>query len=188
MRKIASHYWLRPDGTIGKFPVLVFNDQNVIEEIRERDVFKEEASLELVNGFLIPGFVDFIPDTLSGMEDDDLKRYLNRQLIDGTRLLGAPNEIVKKAKQLNFKGINIVEYPVDQSNEVVDLSAFAQIQSATDSIAHLMRMTVENAKLLGLGNSYGVLQVGAKPGLLAISNVDYNTFAIDGKSKLKIII
>lgn len=188
MRKIASHYWLRPDGSIGKFPVLVFDDQKKIVEIRERAVFKEEANLELVNGFLIPGFIDFIPTIKCQQELSQFKRYINLQLIGGTKVLGVSHLGIQKAKGLLLSDIVLVEYSGKELNDVNEVSAFRKIQESKDTLLKLMNFTLENAKRLGVDNNYGSLQLNKSPGLLSVSNIDYKTFEITMSSKIKIVI
>lgn len=188
MRRIASHYWLRPDGSIGKFPVMVFDDQKRILEIRERAVFEEEANLELVNGFLVPGFIDFIPNFQCQQELSQFKRYANLQLIGGTKVLGASHIGIQKSEEFLLKDVMLVEYSGEELNDVNEASAFKKIQESKDSLLSLMHFTIENAKKLGVDNHYGSLQLSKSPGLLSISNVDYKTFEITSSSKLKIII
>lgn len=188
MRKIASHYWLRPDGSIGKFPVLVFDDQKKMVEIRERSVFKEEASLELVNGFLVPGLIDFIPNAKYQQELSLFKKYINLQIIDGAKVLGASRESVQQAKKILWRGVELIEYSGEELDNSNEATAFRKIQESKDSIVSLMNYTIENANKLGVGCNYGSLEIGKKPGLLSISNIDYKTFEMTTNCKIKIII
>ncbi|MGQ1787832.1 hypothetical protein [Saccharicrinis sp. GN24d3] len=187
MRKIAAHYWLRPDGSIGKFPIVTFNEDNQIAEIRERDTFREEASLELVNGFLVPGLIEFYSFPASVKQPSQIKKYLNRLIISGVQVLGVPNDIYKNVNGLSSGNLKV--FKLEQFKfPVEDWVGFEKIQNANDSIQQLKKLTIGYAKVLGIDNRYGSIEVGKKPGILAISNLSYETFNINHKSKLKIII
>ena len=187
MKKISAHYWLRPDGSIGKFPIITFDKNNRIVEIRERDAFKEEASLLLINGFLIPGLVDFAAASLLSDELSTSKKYLNRCYIQGIRALGVPPDVYAHLKKASLGNILLVETDIPGAKQDLAMG-FEKIQTATDSLSELMNLTIHNAKAMGIECSYGSLQVGKSPGLLAISNLDYNTFNIDENTKLKGIV
>ncbi len=187
MRKIASHYWLRPDGSIGKFPIISFDNEGKIIEIRERDVFKEEAFLELVNGLLIPGLVDFYGLSISISNLSSIKKHVNRQLINGVKILGVPRD-----KYLLVKGITSVDVVLYESGNVNipedELVGFEKVRAAKDPFSELKKMTLGNACLMDKENMYGSLEIGKSPGLLAISNLNYEPFLIHSQTKLKIII
>ena len=181
MRKIASHYWLRPDGSIGKFPVITLGDDNKIVEIREREKFEEEPSLELVNGFLIPGFVDFFPEEV----EPPYAKCLNRYVINGVKLLGVPDKMWESLKGYATGQPELVK--VDLCN-VEDGLTFDKIKSSKDSLSALIKYTKTNAALCKKSDQYGTLAVGKKPGLLSVTKMDYTTFRVNNETKLKIVI
>ena len=57
MRRITAHYLLRPDGTLGEFPIVEIDSDGVVLSVKERLEFEEEPFLEIHNGLLVPGFV-----------------------------------------------------------------------------------------------------------------------------------
>ncbi len=187
MKKIAAHYWLRPDGSVGKFPIITFDEDDKIVEIRERDSFKEEASLLLINGFLIPGLVDYGTAPLLSDELPTSKKYLNRLFIQGIRALGVTPDVYVYLKKASSGNILLVQTHIPNANQYLPMG-FEKIQASSDSLSELMQLTIRNAKAMGLEHLYGSLEVGKSPGLLAISNLDYLTFGMDKNSKLKGVV
>ncbi len=187
LKKIAAHYWLRPDGSVGKFPIITFDGDNKIVEIRERNTFKEEASLLLVNGFLVPGLVDYNTATLSLDERPTIKKYFNRLYIHGIRVMGVTTNVYAHLKKVSPENILLVQADVTCGIHNLPMG-FEAIQEASNSMAQLMSLTIHNAKAMGMDDMYGSLEVGKAPGLLVISNLDYHTFCIDKNSKLKGIL
>ena len=181
MRKIGSHYWLRPDGSIGKFPVIIFGDNNEIIEVRERAEFNEEPFLEHVNGFLVPGFVDVLPENI----EPPYCKQLNRYVINGVKLLGVPIHWMKHFAECSKSQLELV-----QCNRCADESAltFEKIRSSENTLEALIKYTRLNAELLGCSALYGTLEVGKKPGLLSIRKMDYVNFQLNSESTLKIIV
>ncbi|SMO50861.1 hypothetical protein SAMN06265379_10276 [Saccharicrinis carchari] len=187
MKKIAAHYWLRPDGTVGKFPVITFHSDNRIAQIRERESFEEEEALLLVNGFLIPGLVDYAICNPLALDKNALKKYLNRITIAGIRGLGVPENMYIRLQEVNPGNLILIE-TLTAMDRQEDIMGFEKIKAAKDSMAELKKLTVSNAQSLGVNQMLGSLEVGKAPGLMAISKLDYSTFCVDKKSKLKIIM
>lgn len=189
MRKIAAHFWFRPDGTVGKYPIISFNEDNYIIDIRERGQFEEESGLELFNGLLLPAFIDNLPDVVFKEDELSLKKYLNKQFIDGTRILGVNKVFFEQASALFFKGIEFVSSSsVFFENDNLN-TAFKKIVNIRSCfIEELQNYTMKNAFSLGVHDVYGTLEVGKKPGLLAISNVNYKTLDFSVNTKLKNIL
>ena len=186
MRKVASHFWLRPDGTVGKFPIITFNELNQIVEVRERNTFEEEPGLELVNGFLIPGFVDFAPASLENAGEVDLQKYLNRQIIGGTIVLGLCSNLFKRVKKKTVKGLFVVESGL--TNVGNQQTAFDTLRAEKGGLDQLVHFTRKNAITLGVHDDYGTLEVGKSPGLLSIRKMDYERFCVSADSKIRIVI
>lgn len=187
MKKIAAHYWLRPDGSVGKFPIITFDQDDKIVDIRERDTFEEEASLLLINGFLIPGLVDFGQASLVSNELSTTKKKLNRLFIQGIRALGVAPDVYAYLKTANLHNILLVQTRISNANIPLTMG-FEKVQASTDSLSELMKLTTRNAKIMGVEHLYGSLEVGKSPGLLAISNINYGTFCIDTNSQLKGVV
>lgn len=185
MRKIASHYWLRPDGSVGKFPIIVFNEQSEIIEIKERKTFQEEASLELINGFLSPGFIDFFPPKLENLDAAIVKKMLNDYIINGVKLLGVPPDFHALFNIGEKSQLEVTTYHVEHFIEGL---TFSKIKHFKKSIEGLIKHTQQNAKLLNKESEFGSLELGKRPGLLAIQKMNYNSFQVNEESSLKIII
>jgi hypothetical protein len=189
MRKIAAHYWMRPDGSVGKFPIVEFDDTNTLIRVRERSQFEEEAGLELVNGFLSPAFIDLVPNVLFKQDDIGVKRYFNSQFIGGVRVLGVDKVFVPKVLSLVPKTMEIIALHSSCSEDCDFNSVLKKISSSkNNSLDQLMQFTLGNAKKIGVDKYYGSLTEGKRPGLLAISKVDYTTFQFSKETKLKIIL
>ena len=186
-KKIAAHYWLRPDGSVGKFPVITFDSDNKIVEIRERDTFKEEASLLLINGFLVPGLLDYGTAALFSDEPATIQKYLNKLFVQGIRVLGVNHDVYGKLEMASRGNILLVKTDLPCDNRNLPMG-FAKIQEAKDSMGELTRLTIYNAKAMGIDHFFGSLEVGKSPGLLVISNIDYDTFSMDKNSKLKGVV
>ncbi|MCW3786747.1 hypothetical protein [Plebeiibacterium sediminum] len=189
MRKIAAHFILHPDGSVGKFPVIVFDQDGTIVEIRERSSFIEEPSLELVNGFLCPGFVDFFRTAILQNESVEIQKYINRQVISGIKVLGASEDDYSDIIKYRTRGISFTKTSNKCSmlnNEYNSLFDFLKFnKSGVDS---LMRYTIENASILEVNDQYGSLEVGKRPGIIAISGMNYETMRLTGSAKIKLIV
>ncbi len=185
MRKIATHYWLRPDGTLGKFPIVTLNAQNKIIEIRERETFIEEPSLELINGLLLPGFVDFLPKESEKWDSSQLKRSLNLVQINGVKALGVPVGIFQEALTLVKNRIKLVEY---NHNKQVFSPIIERLNVSTNLIESLLQLSIENASILGVSNDFGSIEVGKSPGLSSLIGIDYRSLQLNTNSKLKLVI
>ncbi len=189
MRKIAAHYWIRPDGSVGKFPIVEFDDHNRVIRVRERNQFEEEANLELVNGFLSPAFVDLMPNALFKQEDTGVKRYLNQQFIGGVKVLGVDRVFAQRVMTLAPKTMEIIATDAYDSKDNDSSPVLSKISACKNSsLDKLMEFTLGNAKKMGVDKDYGSLAEGKRPGLLAISKVNYSTFQFSNETKLKIIL
>jgi len=187
MRKIAAHYWLRPDGSIGKFPIISFDAAGRISEIRERDQFVEEPFLELTNGLLIPGLIDSFNPSIFVDNDADLRKILNRYLIQGVKVLGLSKTLYELFNKIQNDQLllHVTKKTLkDQSGSI----GFKKIQDADESLSELVKMTTVNAEKLSIENRFGKLNIGTSPGIISISNFDNISFNMHSQSKIKIII
>ncbi len=189
MRKIAAHYWLRPDGTFGKFPIIEFDKDGVIVDIRERESFLEEPFLELINGFLCPGFITICSDSILTKEQSELKRYFNRQVISGVKGIGLSNIVFDKLGDEFIKEIQFIQYQ-NEVLETIDCEIFLLelLKSNHAGIEDLQKYTLENAEILGVEEKYGSLEIGKSPGIISIAGMDYTEMKLTASSKIKLII
>ncbi len=189
--KYAAHFWLRPDGSIGKFPVLTFDNNGVLQEARERDEFKEEPGMRMVNGLLIPGFVDIFPKTFLLLKEEELTNYIKRQYLNCTKVIGIPKGILNHVNTGSFCGLEFVDSSscdfvrMDKSDV---FSAFEKLKDSNADIKGLINYTSVNAKILGVEKFYGSFVVGASPGLLSLSKIDYTNIIITENTKIKKIL
>ncbi len=187
MRKIAAHYWLRPDGSVGKFPVIIFDNKGIVKTIRERSLFTEEPNMELINGLLIPAFVDVFPEDFRCGNMDSLQKNVNKYIISGTRVLGINKSQSIYFSEIKTKGLVLVDYDIIARTKN-SLSAFETIKATEGGLKCLMKYTAENAQALNVFDKYGSLEVGKTPGIYAISGVDYQTFQLSPECKIKKVI
>ncbi len=189
MRKIAAHYWLRPDGSVGKFPVVIFDSKGIVITIRERSLFTEEPNMELINGLLIPAFVDVFPEDFRCGNMDSLQKNVNRYIISGTRVLGINKTQCIYFSEIKTKGLVLVDYDtITIAGPKNSLSAFETIKATEGGLKCLMKYTAGNAQTLNVFDKYGSLEVGKTPGIYAISGVDYQTFQLSPECKIKKVI
>ncbi len=189
MRKIAAHYILRADGSVGKFPIVEFDNEGVILNIREREKFLEEPSLELVNGFLCPGFVDFIPDEIFDLDEIEIKKYLNRQVIAGIKVLCASQNNISVLAPVKPKGIKVISAKNEFLNKDSCLKPlFEKLKEEKSGLEALNKYTLGNATDFNVNSEYGSIEIGKKPGIIAISGMNYESMTLTGTSKLKLII
>ncbi len=189
MRKIAAHYILRADGSVGKFPIVEFDNEGVILNIREREKFLEEPSLELVNGFLCPGFVDVIPDEIFGLDEIEIKKYLNRQVIAGVKVLCASQNNISILSKVKPKEIILIL----ANNELLQKTSvlkplFTELKEKHAGLELLNKYTSEHAVMYNVSSEYGSIEIGKKPGIIAISGMKYESMTLTETSKIKLII
>ncbi|WP_430812754.1 MULTISPECIES: hypothetical protein [unclassified Carboxylicivirga] len=167
MRKISAHFYLRPDGTFGKRPILHLDDTGRIEMVRELgDAFQEEPGLEYFPGILVPGFVA----SCAHKEPSDRMKRLAR--INGVLRFQCGDD---RLADLNYW---------EAWKNIKDLD---QEQVSIRTLAHyLLTHTKKAAQLLGIAE-WGALEKGAQPGVLVLQNIDLRDFCITAHSSFKII-
>ncbi|WP_430815352.1 hypothetical protein [Carboxylicivirga sp. RSCT41] len=162
MRKVSAHYYLRPDGTLGKRPVIEFDDAGVIVRIRELgDSFREEPGLEYYPGIMIPAFVATID--------------------------GADASISKKQARKN--GVLRIKEGDSTLNETDYLQAWTAVKSNSKADSLLTRLTkhTRDAARLISAEKWGILKEGTQPGILVLQNVDLRDLTLTEKTSFKII-
>ncbi len=189
--KYAAHFWLRPDGSIGKFPVLTFNNDGVLIEKRERDVFAEEAGMQLINGLFVPGVIDIMPFSFEKLSEEKIIKYIKNQYVNLTSILGVPYSILQNINVSNYPKMKFVDYS-KKKTEGLDkddfYSAFEKMRRGNIGLEGLEQYLGRNAKLMGLENVFGSFRLGTSSGLIAISNIDYSDIRITNLTKIKKIL
>ncbi|MBK3519589.1 hypothetical protein [Carboxylicivirga marina] len=163
MRKVSAHYYLRPDGSFGKRPIIEMNDDGCISGVRELgNDFQEEPSLEYYPGILIPAFVASVQtgENLSFAKANGVLR-----IKEGDSTLD---------KQSFLQAWNFIKSTLLQQGNSETLSCL------------LSNHTFEAARQINM-NEWGVIQEGANPGLLVLQHIDLRSFSVMEKSTFKII-
>ncbi len=193
MRKISAHYCLLPDGTLGKMPVITIDDNNVITGVLIMgNDFKEEHSIELFGGVIIPGFIeDFRGVTATSVQTKEI----NRLYVQGSlRYICYSKHRVFPA---GFKG---KVYYEDQRERNVDSLDILQKRSAWEKIK--IQSIQMNISILDSIHNYfsnvrntipdklmwGAIEQGFNPGLILIKGLDYKEMKIGEKTTIKILV
>ncbi len=167
MRKVSSHYYLRPDGTFGKRPIIQLDNEGRIINIREAgDYFKEEAGLEYYPGIIVPGFVASITEVST------YKRKRVQAVSNGVLRLKEGCDTLCSDKYVNAWR-SIIDN-VLRENSRFDLAHY------------LIKHTVEAARILN-ETEWGEIREGAKPGLLVIQKIDLRAFTVTNNSTFRLI-
>ena len=78
-RKFASHYFLKPDGALGRWAIIEFSDKGEVLSVSyNSEKLVEQPFLEFYGGILIPGLIDFSNGTVLD------EKTLNRHFAAGT--------------------------------------------------------------------------------------------------------
>jgi len=169
MRKISSHYYLRPDGELGKRPIIQLNDEGRIVNVREAgDNFKEETSLEYYPGIIIPGFVA----SLSEVNPADVKRLKAQAKANGVLRLKENTNVLSSDDYIRAWH-SLLKYEKTE-NTLFSLKNY------------LSEHTGKAAKILG-ESEWGVICEGAKPGILVLQNIDLRSFTLTPNSSFRLI-
>ncbi|MCU4157893.1 hypothetical protein J1N10_18105 [Carboxylicivirga sp. A043] len=164
MRKISAHYYLKPDGTLGKRPIIELDEVGTIIHIRELgDAFKEEPGLEYFPGILIPGFV-------ASIEKYDLQ-VKTQAKVNGVLRIKEGEAVLDKWKYRS--AWETIQEDLKAGENKVLLTC-------------IMKYTFEAAKILK-ESKWGVLEEGANPGILILQNIDLRTLSLTDKATFKII-
>ena len=169
MRKVSSHYYLRPDGTFGKRPVIQLNDEGRIIHVRETgDNFKEEAGLEYYPGIITPGFVASIA-------------IGNSHEVKQIKAQAAAGGVLRLKEECGM--LHSDEY-IKAWNVLIKCTLEENSQFRT---AHFLnKHTAMAAQVLGEAE-WGVIREGAKPGILVLKNFDLRNFTVSSNSAFRII-
>lgn len=185
MRKIAAHYYLRPNNTIGKFPVITFDKSGYISEIRERESFTEESFMEHVNGLLIPKLISSISDSFFSQEFNVQLKQLRFFVVRGN------SHIIYSSRHHDQLKLLIKNVPLLKAKEVMESPSFSAFEELSKSDSLLDFFKCKQSNLLPLFDSdlsSAVLKVGVSPGILALSGIGKEPFKWSSKSKMKIIV
>jgi hypothetical protein len=170
MRKIGAHFYLRPDGTLGKHPVIELGDDGTILKVRELgEHFKEEPSLEFFSGLLVPGLVEDW-STLN-MSQADFEVNLRRAKASGSIRILPPSSFGNEKSSYQPVWQKLLNHPETEN-----------------ILQELKQYTFDASKGIGKENDWGVLKEGATPGIVLIQGVNWDTLTVKDNARIRIIV
>ncbi len=169
MRKISAHYYLKPDGTFGKAPIVELDADGRIINVRELgENFREEPGLEYFPGILCPGFVA----SYSQSDEQSFSSVKRMGLVNGVlRMQGGEDKL---ALDDYLKAWSSIKHIMKEQKGMAPLGHY------------LLKHTYKAAQLLG-HSEWGLIGEGAMPGLLVLQNIDLRSFCLTEKSSFRII-
>ncbi|MBS2100790.1 hypothetical protein [Carboxylicivirga linearis] len=179
MRKLTSHYCLKPDGSWAKRPIIKLNDAGVIIEVREMgDDFVEEPNLEYFPGVLVPTFLMRIHT------DDFDKANINRAIIEGARrfIIDKEMSFPNRVRSIVKSGFNTGS--ADSPWTLIK----SEVIEGLDLASAIMNQTQKIAQQFSLDDEWGVIKEGANPGLLLLKGIDLKEFTITSNTDLKVLV
>ena len=192
MRKIAAHYCLLPDGSLAKMPVISVDESGVIRDVKvSGDNFVERQGIELFGGVLIPGFIEDLRGVNFESDDSALSRTLNRLYAKGSL-----KYLCNSTLPVNFKGDIFNEMPIEKRDVLRALpkeSVWEKIKKnsiiSNEDIFKLINRHFKSIRAVvpeGLG--WGVLQAGARPGVLLVKGLDNDGMKARENTTIKILV
>ena len=192
-RKFASHYFLKPDGSLGRWAVVEFSHKGeVISASYNPGGLMEQPSLEFHGGILIPGLIDF--SNATSLDE----RTLNRHFAAGTFAICCPENLSSEKRKSPPFFHNSSNEVFSENHSFINNEntppIFERIKTELSSnnrlslIDLLYQATAKNAKKAGLSKKIGSFTEGLYPGLLVLENIDLNTFELTSKTRLRWLI
>ncbi|NPA35708.1 MAG: hypothetical protein GXO47_02555 [Chlorobi bacterium] len=192
MRKISANYCLLPDGTVGRMPVITFNDEGIIERIKIRGTdFREEPGLEYYNGLLIPGLIQDMRGFDAILKDEELKLLLDTMYVKGSVRYVCDNFF--KEKTSLFSGKVVFDTSIVKNYEItlkpvweniiagMDEPEFSFLEAIGSYLDVMGKILPENAR-------WGKIEEGTAPGLILVKGLDLSGMKLKNNTSLKILI
>ena len=188
-RKFSSHFILKPDGTLGRWPVIEFSDKGeVLSVLYDSENLIEQPSMEFYGGLLLPGFID----VSVGITLDE--KSLNRHYIAGTFIICDTKNISHQSFKQKHPPY-IYSSSSSEHNDYFDdehscplFERIKKMLSANNqlSLIELLHQATEvNAERVGISHLAGSLTKGLYPGLLVMENIDLTTFEFTQKTRVR---
>jgi len=193
MRKVSAHYCLLPDGSVGKWPVIVLDDNGSIVEVRVNAAqFREEPGLEYFGGVIVPGFIeDMRTVSFSGITEETLMRTLNRFQSQGSIrfLFGREqNTFLSVSKSKSFFD---TEYEKKDGSMFAGISTWDRVKEKTaggdDVINAIFAEQSVILDKLPEQLKWGRIETGFNPGLVLIKGLDLDGMRLTANTKIKIL-
>ncbi|GEM_PF-4749889 len=195
MRKIAAHYYLLPDGSLAKMPVISVDENSIIREIVVfGDGFVEKQGVELFGGVLIPGFIEDLRDIDFGNDVSSVSKGISRLYAKGSLKYLCNSD--RNVFPANFRGDVFYESPIKVMGNLKEFSnesTWEEIKRSSveegRGLFELIHNYFENIRsVMPEGLKWGAIEQGANPGFVLLKGLDYNNMQIRETSTVKIII
>ncbi len=192
MRKISAHYCLMPDGTLGRWPVIVTDAGGVIKNLKvNSDHLSEEPGLEYYGGVLVPGFIEDLRDRIfPGLSAKEMVKLTDRFYSKGsTRFLCRPGQNFFHAA---FKGKVFYDSSFVSKYEkpYSEMSFWEKAVNENDGDIISVLYSLQNGltERLPVDVRWGRMEPGADPGIILVKGLDYNGMKLTNKTSIKILI
>ncbi|MDR2928253.1 MAG: hypothetical protein LBV41_08670 [Cytophagaceae bacterium] len=195
VRKIASHYILNPDGSIGKSPIVTFSENGQLLSVSiSQDKLIEQPSLEFYGGLLIPGLIDDFAE-FDAIDNYSAETALNRHFASGTFMLRCSERFLssrEKKPVLYCSSANIIcNSPLSAKTTLPLFERIKHISlhKAQDFLPKLLHTaTTVSACNAGVSNIAGSFVAGLYPALLVIENMNLAEMKLTVESRIKWLI
>lgn len=179
MRKITSHYCLKPDGNWIKRPVIEVDDSGMILNVREMgDAFVEEPGLEYFPGVIVPAFIMAVNASMLN------KLFFKRCVANGVRRFIC-NENVQLPLSVRCHVDKLVE---SSDHELPWLQIKKAVSGGCDLASAINKHTLEKARRYGLGDCWGAIKEGCMPGLLLLQEVNLKLFELTENTSIRVLV
>lgn len=166
IKRFASHYFLRADGTLGQFPVVAVADDGTILSVEEHGRgFTETAGVSFFGGIMLPGFIAYAADGTV------FSPSRIRQLRMGGFLRFVCNN---NAGALDVSHLTCMA----EASVVEGCEPLPPFSGQDDFIHRVRQLTQQRAQKLLVYPQWGVLQAGSSPGIMVVEGIDLRSFAM----------
>ncbi len=175
MRKIAAQYIFPISSKPIKQGIIELSDEGEILNIFTFDGgFKETALTEFYNGILVPGFVNIPHDKNLKNIISPTDKFINLEIT----LKDNPYLVIKLEHYATNENLSIIK----------NLLTIQQLNPNIPFETLLKCVTLNAAKVLHLEKNMGSFEIGKKPGINLITELDLENMRLTAKSNLKILI
>jgi prophage maintenance system killer protein len=196
MRKIASHYCLLPDGSLGKRPIITLDDAGKICDVRLlNDNFQEEPGTAYSGGIIIPAFVEDGRCWLGHVSEQSVvDRFLANAFRHGSLRLIVDEQGARRVQKYRGQySVRECDSNTHQKEEVCQsgwerIKGLYEADNESDMMILVARYFTNLLANEYLPSAWGRIAVGASPGLLLIQGLDLKERRLTPKVKLKILV
>ena len=175
-KRLASHYFLRADGTLGQFPVVtVAGDGSILSVEEHGRAFTETAGVSFFGGIMLPGFIAFAADGA----------FFSPARIRQLRLEGFLRFVCNSHIGAMDESRLACVADVGLADGCTTLPAFT---GQADFASKVKQMTLQRAHDLSVYPQWGVLQAGTSPGIMVVEGIDLRSFSVVKAPLFRILI